>query len=52
MASLFISLELQRKLLDVSFRVMPFDRFVAAVDHNILTLTYEFVQQVVTGKQI
>lgn len=50
-SSVFVSLELQRTLLDVSFRVMPFDRFIAAVDQNILTLTYEFVQQVLTGKE-
>jgi hypothetical protein len=43
------SLELQRILLEVSFRVMPFDRFVAAIDQNILTLTHEFVQQVISG---
>lgn len=44
------SLELQGTLLDVSFRVMPFDRFVAAIDQDILTLTYEFVQQVIEGE--
>jgi hypothetical protein len=31
---------------------MPFDRFVAAIDQNILTLTQEFVQQVISGKKI
>lgn len=47
MAYFSVVLELQRTLLDVSFRVMPFDEFVAAVDHNILTLTYEFVQETI-----
>ncbi|CAF3368577.1 unnamed protein product [Rotaria sp. Silwood1] len=39
--------ELQRILLEISFRVMPFDRFVAAIDQNILTLTEEFVSKVI-----
>ena len=42
-----VVLELQQTLLDVSFRVMPFDEFVAALDHNILTLTHEFVQETI-----
>ncbi|CAF4376811.1 unnamed protein product, partial [Rotaria magnacalcarata] len=28
--------ELKRTLLDLSYRVMPFDRFVSAIDQNIL----------------
>ncbi len=44
-----VFLELQRTLIEVSFRVMPFDRFVAAIDQNILTLTQEFVQEVIRG---
>jgi hypothetical protein len=47
--SFFFVLDLQRTLIEVSFRVMPFDRFVAAIDQNILTLTQEFVQQVISG---
>ncbi|CAF3700955.1 unnamed protein product, partial [Rotaria sordida] len=39
--------ELQRVLLELSYRVMPFDRFVAAIDQNILTLTEEFVSRVI-----
>ena len=42
-------LELQRTLIEVSFRVMPFDRFVTAVDQNILTLTEEFVSRIILG---
>ncbi|CAF0892255.1 unnamed protein product [Adineta steineri] len=40
--------ELQRTLIEVSFRVMPFDRFIAAIDHNILTLTEDFVLRVIS----
>ena len=29
---------------------MPFDRFVAAIDQNILNLTEEFVTRVILGK--
>ncbi|CAF2735907.1 unnamed protein product [Rotaria sp. Silwood2] len=36
-----------RVLLELSYRVMPFDRFVAAIDQNILTLTEEFVSRVI-----
>lgn len=43
--------ELQRTLLEVSFRVMPFDRFVTAIDQNILTLTEEFVTRIIFGKK-
>ncbi|CAF3178993.1 unnamed protein product [Rotaria socialis] len=39
--------ELQRTLLDLSYRVMPFDRFVAAIDQNILILTEEFVTRII-----
>lgn len=42
-------LELKRTLLDLSYRVMPFDRFVAAIDQNILALTEEFVTRVILG---
>ncbi|CAF4972078.1 unnamed protein product, partial [Rotaria socialis] len=37
----------QRTLLDLSYRVMPFDRFVAAIDQNILILTEEFVTRII-----
>ncbi|CAF5112401.1 unnamed protein product, partial [Rotaria magnacalcarata] len=39
--------ELKRTLLDLSYRVMPFDRFVSAIDQNILILTEEFVTRVI-----
>lgn len=42
-------LELERTLLNLSFRVMPFDRFVNAIDQNILKLTEEFVSRVILG---
>ena len=45
----YIFEELQRTLLDLSFRVMPFDRFVSSIDHNILTLTEEFVSRIILG---
>ena len=35
--------------MEVSFRVMPFNDFIAAIDQNILTLTQEFVEQVIAG---
>ena len=44
-------IELQRTLLEMSFRVMPFDRFVMAIDQNILTLTEEFVKRVILGRR-
>jgi hypothetical protein len=31
---------------------MPFDRFIAAIDQNILTLTQDFVQKVIEGMKI
>ncbi|UJR27570.1 hypothetical protein I4U23_008851 [Adineta vaga] len=39
--------ELQRTLLEMSFRVLSFDRFIMAIDQNILTLTEEFVERVI-----
>ena len=42
-------LELQRTLLDLSYRVMSFDRFVDAIDQNILILTEEFVSRIILG---
>lgn len=47
----FLWIELQRTLLEMSFRVMPFDRFVMAIDQNILTLTEEFVKRVILGSR-
>jgi len=45
----FEILELQKILLEVSFCVMPFSDFVAAVDQDILRLTQEFVEHVIAG---
>lgn len=45
-----VVLELQQTLLEVSFRVMPFHRFVAAIDQDILNLTYDFVHRIVTSR--